>query len=202
MIRTARRGRARGQTGVSQRAPVGSQRSRPPDTPRRTIGTAPPGSAGVSPACYPLGYRSVSLRCGSPPLLPVEIAWARPKQSHGAVAVRSGSRRWVRLYQDLCGRDARAPGGLSPMTGSHQGHHIAKALWRRLWLKQVHRSSGLFVFIRVHSWFVFINDYLKQNLFHPRMIRPVVGGGGPTYLKQTLAPGGWKPVHSQAWVDF
>ena len=33
-----------------------------------------------------------------------------------AVAVRSGSRRWVRLYQDLCGRDARAPGGLSPMT--------------------------------------------------------------------------------------
>ena len=26
--------------------------------------------------------------------------------------------------------------------------------------------------------------YLKQNLFHPRMIRPVVGGGGRTYLKQ------------------
>ena len=33
------------------------------------------------------------------------------------------------------------------------------------------------------------------------MIRPVVGGGGPTCLKQTPAPGGWKPVHSQAWVD-
>ena len=109
-------GTALGQTGVSQRVQVGSQRSRPPDTPQRTIGTAPPGSAGVSPACYPLGCHSVSLRCRSPPLLPVEIAWARPKQSHGAVAVRSGSRRWVRLYQDLCGRDARAPGGLSPMT--------------------------------------------------------------------------------------
>ena len=27
--------------------------------------------------------------------------------------------------------------------------------------------------------------YLKQNLFHSRMIRPVVGGGGWTYLKQT-----------------
>ena len=26
---------------------------------------------------------------------------------------------------------------------------------------------------------------LKQNLFHSRMIRPVVGGGGWTYLKQT-----------------
>ena len=27
---------------------------------------------------------------------------------------------------------------------------------------------------------------LKQNLFHSRMIRPVVGGGGPTCLKQNL----------------
>ena len=40
------------------------------------------------------------------------------------------------------------------------------------------------------------------RLFHSRMIRPVVGGGGPTCLKQTPAPGGWKPVHSQARVDF
>ena len=46
------------------------------------------------------------------------------------------------------------------------------------------------------------SNYLKQNLFHSRMIRPVVGGGGPTYLKQPPAPGGWKPVHSQARVDF
>ena len=41
----------------------------------------------------------------------------------------------------------------------------------------------------------------ESPLFHPRMIRPVVGGGGWTCLKQTPAPGGWKPVHSQAWVD-
>ena len=34
------------------------------------------------------------------------------------------------------------------------------------------------------------------------MMCTVVGGGGGTYLKQTPAPGGWKPVHSQAWVDF
>ena len=34
------------------------------------------------------------------------------------------------------------------------------------------------------------------------MIRSVVGGGGRTCLKQTPAPGGWKPVHSQARVDF
>ena len=46
------------------------------------------------------------------------------------------------------------------MTSSHQGHQIVEAFWRRLWLKQVHLSSGLFVFIRVHSWFVFNNDRL------------------------------------------
>ena len=46
------------------------------------------------------------------------------------------------------------------MTSSHQGHKIAEALWCRLWLKQVHLSSGLFVFIRVHWWFVFMNDRL------------------------------------------
>ena len=46
------------------------------------------------------------------------------------------------------------------MTSSHPGHKIAEAFWRRLWLKEVHLylSSGLFVFIRVHSWFIFIND--------------------------------------------
>ena len=44
------------------------------------------------------------------------------------------------------------------MTSSHQGHQIAEAFWRRLSLKEVHLSSCLFVFIRVHSWFVFIND--------------------------------------------
>ena len=44
------------------------------------------------------------------------------------------------------------------MTSSHQGHNIAEAFWCRLWLKEVHLSSGLFVFIRVYLWFVFIND--------------------------------------------
>ena len=44
------------------------------------------------------------------------------------------------------------------MTGSHQRHKIAEAFWYRLWLREVHLSSGLFVFIRVHSWFVFNND--------------------------------------------
>ena len=44
------------------------------------------------------------------------------------------------------------------MTSSHQGHNIAEASWCRVSLKEVHLSSRLVVFIRVHWWFVFIND--------------------------------------------
>ena len=40
--------------------------------------------------------------------------------------------------------------------------------------------SSTFVSIRVHWWFVFIDD----PLFHPRRVRPVVGGGVQTYLKE------------------
>ena len=50
------------------------------------------------------------------------------------------------------------PGSHHPMTSSQQGHKIAEAFGYHLWLKEVPLSSGLFVFIRVHSWFVFIND--------------------------------------------
>ncbi len=50
------------------------------------------------------------------------------------------------------------PGGLHPMRSFHRGHDIAEAFGRRLWWKEVHPYSGLFVLIRVDSWFVFIND--------------------------------------------
>ena len=52
------------------------------------------------------------------------------------------------------------PGSHHPMISSHQGHKIAEAFWRPLWLKEGRLSSGLFVFIRVHWWFVFMNDRL------------------------------------------
>ena len=45
-----------------------------------------------------------------PTALPAGTAWARPKESHGAVPGRSKWGRWARLCQALCGRDARAPG--------------------------------------------------------------------------------------------
>ena len=44
------------------------------------------------------------------------------------------------------------------MTSSHQGDKMAEAFWRCLSLKEVYFSLCLFVFIRVHSGFVFVND--------------------------------------------
>ena len=74
----------------------------------------------------PLGFPAMR----QPVTLPAGTAWARPKQSHGAVAGRPGSRKWPRLCQALCGRDARAPGGLHPMTSSHQRRSIGlRAHW-------------------------------------------------------------------------
>ena len=66
------------------------------------------------------------------------------------------------------------PGSSHPMTSSHQGHQIAEAFWRPLSLKEGRLSSGLFVFIRVHSWFIFINE---RSAVFPRMIH--TAGPGP-----------------------
>ena len=85
-------------------------------------------------------------------------ASARPKESHGAVPVDPSGGDGRGCARLGAGGTPALPGGHHPMTSSHQGHKIAEAFWRRLWLKEVHLSSGLFVSIRVHSWFVFIND--------------------------------------------
>ena len=150
-------GWTRGQTGVSQRVHVGFLRSRPPDTPHRTAGTASPGSAGVPPASCSFGRRRASVRCcRQPPCL---------REPH-----RPGRRRAMALFPvDPSGGDGRGcarlraggtpalPGSHHPTTSSHQGYKSAEAFWRRLSFKEVHLSSCLFVFIRVHWWFVFIN---------------------------------------------
>ena len=112
------------------------------------------------------GRRRASVRC----------CWQPPC---GREQQRPGRRRAMApLPVDPSGGDGRGcarlgaggtpalPGSLHPMTSSHQGHQIAEASWCRLSLKQVHLSSGLFVFIRVHWWFVFI----KRSAVFPRMI--------------------------------
>ena len=59
--------------------------------------------------CVPLSFPAMR----HPATLPTGTAWARPEQSPGAVAGRPGWRRLPRLREDLCGRDARAPGWAS-----------------------------------------------------------------------------------------
>ena len=63
------RGQARGQRGVSQRVPVGFQRSRPPETLHRTIGTTHPGARASRPHAIPL--RAAQFPCDAAPGHPV-----------------------------------------------------------------------------------------------------------------------------------
>ncbi len=85
-----------------------------------------------------------------PALLPVEIAWVRPKQRHGALAGRPGSRRWVRLCQDLCGRDARAPGWASSHDAETPTSQYCTSTRAPL---VIEAASSLFVSIRGSSSF-------------------------------------------------
>ena len=87
-------------------------------------------------------------------------AAARPKESRGAIPVDPSGGDGRGCARLGAGGTPALSGSRHPMTSSHQGHQIAEAFWCGLWLKQVHLSSGLFVFIRVHWWFVFINDRL------------------------------------------
>ena len=126
-----------------------------------------PGSAGVPPACSPLGCRSVSLRCCSRPPCRREPHGPGRSRGRAPLPVDSDGGDGRSCGRICAGGTPALPGGLPPMTGSHQRDKSAQAFWRQLSLKEVHQSSCL-----------------KQNLFHSRMIRPVLGGGGPTCLKQ------------------
>ena len=126
-----------------------------------------PGSAGVPPACCPFGCRSVSLRCCSRPPCRREPHGPGRSRGRAPLPVDSGGgdgRSCGRIcaggtpalpggFQRHEGhdrwelRDARAPGGLPPMTGSHQPDKSAEVFWRQLSLKEVHQSWCLFVFI-------------------------------------------------------
>ena len=117
-----------------------------------------PGSAGVPPACCPFGCRSVSLRCCSRPPCRREPHGPGRSRGRAPLPVDSGGGDGRSCGRICAGGTPALPGGLPPMTGSHQRDKSAEAFWRQLSLKEVHLSSCLFVFIRIHSWFVFIND--------------------------------------------
>ena len=116
----------------------------PPTSPS---GRHPPGSAGVPPACCPFGCRSVSLRCCSRP--PCRREPHGPDRSRGRapLPVDSGGGDGRSCGRICAGGTPALPGGLPPMTGSHQRDKSAEAFWRQLSLKEVHQSSCLFVFI-------------------------------------------------------
>ena len=119
-----------------------------------------PGSAGVPPACCPFGCRSVSLRCCSRPPCRREPHGPGRSRGRAPLPVDSGGGDGRSCGRICAGGTPALPGGLPPMTWSHQRDKSAEAFWFRLSLKEVHLSSCLFVSIRVHSWFVFINDRL------------------------------------------
>ena len=154
MIRPPGRGQARGQTGVSQRAPVGSRRSRSLDTPQRTIGTAHPGARASRPHAVP--WVVARFPCDGAPVHPAGGNRRGPAQAEPGRLWRS-----IRVEEMgealpvLCGRDARAPGWAS----SHDAG-ISRSRYRRCIRAPLVIEGGpsLFVFIRVHSWFAFFSS--------------------------------------------
>ncbi len=106
-----------------------------------------PGSAGVPPACCPFGCRSVSLRCCSRPPCRREPHGPGRSRGRAPLPVDSGGGDGRSCGRICAGGTPALPGGLPPMTGSHQRDKSAEAFWRQLSLKEVHQSWCLFVFI-------------------------------------------------------
>ena len=116
-----------------------------------------PGSAGVPPACCPFGCRSVSLRCCSRPPCRREPHGPGRSRGRAPLPVDSGGGGGRSCGRICAGGTPALPGGLPPMTGSHQRDKSDRSILAPL---AVEGSPSVFVFIRVHSWFVFINDRL------------------------------------------
>ena len=125
---------------------------------------APPGSAGVPPACYPVACRSVSLPCGARPPCRRERHGLDRSRVLAPLPVDPGGGDGRGCAETCAGGTPAFPGGLHPVTSS-----------------QPWRSVGL----HVHSWFVFKKDLQ----FLPRMIcRPGRGWtcGLPTSSARVL----------------
>ena len=146
-----------------------------------------PGSAGVPPACCPFGCRSVSLRCCSRPPCRREPHGPGRSRGRAPLPVDSGGGDGRSCGRICAGGTPALPGGLPPMTGSHQPDKSAEALWCRLSLKEVNLSSCLFVFIRGSS-------SCNDRPFFLQMTR-TAGAGAPlnTYTGTTGSRSGDEP---------
>ena len=125
-------------TGASQRAPVGFQRSRPPDTLHRTIGTTHPGARASRP--HPLPWVAAQFPCDGAPVHRAGGNRMGPAQAEPGCLCRSiRVEEMAEALPVLCGRDARAPGWAS-------SHDVVEP-------KEFYPSSCLFEFVRASSSF-------------------------------------------------
>ena len=117
-----------------------------------------PGSAGVPPACCPFGCRSVSLRCCSRP--PCRLGEPHgPGRSRGRapLPVDSGGGNGRSCGRICAGGTPALPGGLPPMTAVTPTGQKCRSILAPV---VVEGGPSVLVPIRVHWWFVFIDERL------------------------------------------
>ncbi len=147
---------ARRQTGVSQRGQAGFQRSRPPDTPHLTIGTTPPGARASRPHAVP----SVAAQ------FPCDVAADRPAGGNrmGPAEAEAGRRCRLIPVEEM----AEAAGGFvragRPRSRGASSHDRVTPTGQKcrsiLAPVVVEGGPSVLVPIRVHWWFVFIDERL------------------------------------------
>ena len=132
--------------------------------PHRTIGTTPPGSAGVPPASSSLSCRSVSLRCGSQPLCRRELNGPGRSRALAPFPVDPGGGNGGGCAKICAGGTPALPGGSSFHAVVTPRSRYCRSIRAPL---VIEGGPSVFVLIRVHWWFVFISG----RLFHLFRIR-------------------------------
>ena len=145
------------QTGVSQRGQAGFQRSRPPDTPHLSIGTTPPGARASRPHAVP----SVAAQ------FPCDVAADRPAGENrmGPAEAEAGRRCRLIPVEEMAeaargfvraGRPRSRGGASSHDRVTPTGQKCRSILAPVV----VEGGPSVLVPIRVHWWFVFIDERL------------------------------------------
>ena len=115
----------------------------------RTIRKAPPGSAGVPPACTAVAHRSVSPRCGTPPPCRRERHGLGRGRVPAPLPVEPGGGDKRGCARSCAGGTPALPGGLHPLTRWEQRRSIGLCVWsrflfsnRRQFLPRTIRTAG------------------------------------------------------------
>ena len=116
-----------------------------------------PGSAGVPPACCPFGCRSVSLRCCSRPPCRREPHGPGRSRGRAPLPVDSGEGGGRSCGRICAGGTPALPGGLPPMIWSQPTGQKCRSILAPV---VVEGGPSVLVPIRVHWWFVFIDERL------------------------------------------